>query len=89
MIGEDGEEVLERVWENEWMANLFQVAIERAKKAVSPKQFQIFHAYVIKEWDTARVKRELGVSQSQVYLAKHRVGSLIKKEIESLKKEFV
>tara|TARA_R110000850_G_scaffold157962_8_gene282057 strand:- start:211 stop:891 length:681 start_codon:yes stop_codon:yes gene_type:complete len=87
--GENGEEVLERIWDNEWMANLSQVAIERVKKIVSPKQFQIFHAYVIKEWDTARVKQELGVSHSQVYLAKHRVGSLIKKEIEVLKKEFV
>lgn len=88
MPGEDGEEVLERLWENEWMYNLSEVAIERVKKIVSPKQFQIFHAYVIKEWDVSRVKKELGVSQSQVYLAKHRVGSLLKKEVEALKKEF-
>lgn len=88
MEGSDGEEVLDRMWENEWKANLSQVAIERVKKIVSPKQYQIFHAYVIKDWDTDRVKKELGVSQSQVYLAKHRVGSLLKKEIESLKKEF-
>jgi len=87
MEGEDGAEVLEQMWENEWMANLSQVAVERVKKTVSPKQFQIFDAYVIKEWDTARVKRELGVSQSQVYLAKHRVGGLIKKEVEKLKGE--
>lgn len=86
--GADGEEVLERMWENEWMFNLSEVAIERVKKLVSPKQFQIFHAYVIKEWEVSRVKKELGVSQSQVYLAKHRVGGLIRKEIESLKKEF-
>lgn len=88
MQGEDGEEVLERLWENEWMYNLSEVAIERVKKIVAPKQFQIFHAYVIKEWDVSRVKKELGVSQSQVYLAKHRVGSLLRKEVESLKKEF-
>ncbi|MDF1823124.1 MAG: sigma-70 family RNA polymerase sigma factor [Verrucomicrobiales bacterium] len=88
MQGEDGEEVLERLWENEWMYNLSEVAIERVKKLVSPKQYQIFHAYVIKEWEVSRVKKELGVSQSQVYLAKHRVGSLLKKEVESLKKEF-
>ena len=88
MQGEDGEEILERLWENEWMYNITEVAIERVKKLVSPKQFQIFHAYVIKEWEPARVKKELGVSQSQVYLAKHRVGSLLKKEVEALKKEF-
>jgi len=86
--GDDGEEILERMWENEWKFNLSEVAIARVKKLVSPKQFQIFHAYVIKDWDVVQVKKELGVSQSQVYLAKHRVGGLIKKEIEKLKAEF-
>jgi RNA polymerase sigma factor (sigma-70 family) len=89
LAGEDGQDVLEKMWENEWKMNLSDVAIERVKKLVSPKQFQIFHAYVIKDWDVARVKDELGVSPSQVYLAKHRVGGLIKKEIDVLKKEFV
>lgn len=89
LAGEDGQDVLEKMWENEWRMNLSDVAIERVKKLVSPKQFQIFHAYVIKDWDVAKVKEELGVSPSQVYLAKHRVGGLIRKEIEILKKEFV
>ncbi|MEM7602561.1 MAG: sigma-70 family RNA polymerase sigma factor [Verrucomicrobiota bacterium] len=86
--GEDGEDTLEKLWDLEWRSNLSAVAIDRVKKLVSPKQFQIFDAYVIKGWDTGRVKSELGVSQSQVYLAKHRVGGLIKKEIAALKKEF-
>ncbi len=85
--GENGADLLEQVWENEWRTNLTEVALDRVKKLVSPKQFQIFHANVIKEWDTEKVKKELGVSQSQVYLAKHRVGNLVKKEIENLKRE--
>lgn len=89
LAGDDGEDILEKMWENEWRMNLSDVAIDRVKKLVSPKQFQIFHAYVIKDWDVAKVKEELGVSPSQVYLAKHRVGGLIKKEIDILKKEFV
>jgi len=88
LAGEDGQDILEKMWENEWRMNLSDVAIERVKKLVSPKQFQIFDAYVIKDWDVAKVKEALGVSPSQVYLAKHRVGSLIRKEIEILKKEF-
>ncbi|HRQ88009.1 MAG TPA: sigma-70 family RNA polymerase sigma factor, partial [Bacteroidia bacterium] len=82
--GENGADILDQVWEREWMSNLTDVALGRVKKLVSPKQYQIFHAYVVKEWDVAKVKSELGVSQSQVYLAKHRVGSLLKQEIESL-----
>lgn len=86
---EAGGEILERIWDSEWKSNLSEVALERVKKQVSPKQFQIFDAYVVKGWDTDRVKKELGVSGSQVYLAKHRVGGLVKKEIAALKKEFL
>ncbi len=86
--GENGADILDQVWEREWMSNLTEVALQRVKKIVSPKQYQIFHAYVVKEWEVAKVTRELGVSQSQVYLAKHRVGGLIKDEIEKLKREF-
>ncbi len=86
--GQNGAEILDRLWEREWMSNLADVALDRVKKQVSPKQYQIFHAYVVKEWEVAKVKAELGVSQSQVYLAKHRVGALVKEEIERLKREF-
>lgn len=86
--GENGADILDQVWEREWMSNLTEVALQRVKKLVSPKQYQIFHAYVVKEWEVAKVTRELGVSQSQVYLAKHRVGGLMKDEIEKLKREF-
>ena len=82
-------ETLERLWDIEWKSNLSQVALDRVKHQVSPKQYQIFHAYVIKEWDASRVKSELGVSMAQVYLAKHRVGGLVRKEIEALQEKFV
>src|SRR5690606_36033079 len=54
--GENGADVLEQIWENEWRSNLSEVAMERVKKLVSPKQYQIFRAYVVKEWEVARVK---------------------------------
>ncbi len=80
--------LLDKMWDNEWRSNLSAVAIERIKKQASPSQFQIFDAYVIKGWEVDRVKDELGVTTAQVYLAKHRIGALIKKEIEKLQKEF-
>lgn len=86
--GENGADVLDQVWEREWMSNLTDVALQRVKKLVSPNQYQIFHAYVVKEWEVAKVVKELGVSQSQVYLAKHRIGAMLKEEIEKLKKDF-
>ncbi|MCI0537119.1 MAG: sigma-70 family RNA polymerase sigma factor [Verrucomicrobiales bacterium] len=78
---------LEQHWNEEWQKNLVDVAMERVKRMVADKQFQIFDLYVLKEWSVTDVKRMLHVSTAQVYLAKHRVSSLIKKEIKKLEME--
>jgi len=75
---------LDVVWEAEWKENLFEAAIARVKKKVEPKQFQIFDCYVRKEWPAQKVAARLGVNIGQVYLARHRVGALLKKEIRAL-----
>jgi RNA polymerase sigma-70 factor (ECF subfamily) len=77
---------LEAVWEKEWQENLFEGALERVKKKLDPKQFQIFDCYVRKEWPAQKVAEQLRVSVGQVYLARHRVGALLKKEIKALEK---
>lgn len=78
---------LETVWEEEWQDTLVDGALARLRDRVSPLQFQIFHAYVIKEWEVAEVMRALEVSRTQVYLAKHRVGALFREELELLREE--
>jgi RNA polymerase sigma-70 factor (ECF subfamily) len=75
---------LEAVWNNEWYANLLETALQRVKQKVSARQYQIFDCYVVKEWPAEQVSRDLGVNLAQVYLAKHRVASLLKKEVEAL-----
>jgi len=77
---------LDMVWETEWKENLFEAAIARVKKQIEPKQFQIFDCYVRKEWPAQKVAAQLGVNIGQVYLARHRVGALLKKEIKALEK---
>jgi len=74
----------ESVWENEWRANLMKVALENVKRRVKEEHYQMFDFYVVKEWPVEKVARTLGVSSGQVYLAKFRVGALIKKEIRRL-----
>jgi len=78
---------LERLWDVEWKKNLADAALEKVKAQVSPKQYQIFDCYVIREWDAGRVQAQLGVSMSQVYLAKHRVGKILKKELAKLNED--
>jgi RNA polymerase sigma factor (sigma-70 family) len=77
-------DVLDRLWSVEWKKNLADAALARVKAQVSPKQYQIFDYYVVKQWDTSKVQDHLGVSMAQVYLAKHRVGSVLKKELAKL-----
>jgi len=77
-------DVLDRLWSVEWKKNLADAALSRVKSQVSPKQYQIFDYYVVKQWDASKVQDHLGVSMAQVYLAKHRVGSVLKKELAKL-----
>jgi RNA polymerase sigma-70 factor (ECF subfamily) len=75
---------LNAVWEEEWRKNLVDAAMERVKRKVKARQYQIFDAYVVKEWPVEQVCRTLKVSATQVYLAKFRVAGLIKKEMKRL-----
>jgi len=77
---------LDALWEADWKDNLLEAAIARVKKKVDPKQFQIFDCYVRKEWPAQKVAERLRVSVGQVYLARHRVAALLKKEIKTLEK---
>ena len=80
---------LDKLWNEEWQRNITETALTQVKSRVSPKQFQIFDCYVIKGWPVKRVMSELGVSMAQVYLSKHRIGGLIKKEVEGLEKQLI
>jgi RNA polymerase sigma factor (sigma-70 family) len=77
---------LDALWEREWQENLLGAAIARVKKKVDAKQFQIFDCYVRKEWSAQKVAAQLRVSVGQVYLARHRVSALIKKEVKNLER---
>lgn len=80
-------DVLSRIWNTEWKKNVAEAALARVKAQVSPKQYQIFDCYVIKQWDARQVQQKLNVSMAQVYLAKHRVGAVLKRELAKLENE--
>jgi len=75
---------LDSVWEEEWQKNLLDAAIEHVKPLVTPKQFQIFDLSVLRDLPVGEVTKLLKVNTAQVYLARHRVGALIKKEAKRL-----
>lgn len=84
-----GEELnLEPLWDAEWRQNLMEAALTRVKARITPRQYQIFDLYVLKEWPVREVTRTLNVNAAQVYLARHRVSRLLREELLRLEKQF-
>jgi RNA polymerase sigma factor (sigma-70 family) len=79
---------LEAIWEEDWQANLLEAAMERIKPRVKEEHYQMFDLNVIRQWPAGKVAQTLGVNIGRVYLAKHRVMALIKKEIRVLEKQW-
>ena len=78
---------LDAHWEEEWQKNLMAAALAKVKRQVKAKQYQMFDLYALQDWPVREVARTMKVSVAQVYLAKHRVGRLLKKELKRLKAE--
>jgi RNA polymerase sigma-70 factor (ECF subfamily) len=47
----------------------------------------MFELSVLREWPVRKVVQTLGASAAQVYLARHRVGRLMKTELRRLSRE--
>lgn len=73
-------------WDEEWEKNLLAAALERVKRQVHPEQLQIFDLHCMEQWPVKKVTEVLGVSAARVYLAKHRVGRLLKNEMKKLQR---
>lgn len=76
-----------KLWEKEWQENIMKAAIERVKMKVSPQQFQIFDYNVLRGMPAGDVRKKLGVSIAQVYLAKHRVSAVLRKEVAYIRSQ--
>jgi RNA polymerase sigma-70 factor (ECF subfamily) len=80
---------LEKLWDDEWQKHIMDLALARVKRKVKPKHYQIFDLCAIKNWPLQKVAQTLSVNIGQVYLARHRVGGLVKKEIKLLESKLV
>ena len=83
----DPEISLDETWNQEWEENLMQVAVERVRRKVDGKHFQVFELSVVKNWPVSRISKSLKINRGTIYLAKHRIATLIKQEVACLKKK--
>lgn len=86
-IVDPSESVLERLWDAEWDRHLLALALDRVRRRVSARQFQIFDCYVLQQMPLRKVTRTLGVSAGQAYLAKHRISRLLKLDLKEVEQE--
>lgn len=78
---------IDAMWDEEWRKNLLAVALERVKAKVSERQFQIFELAMMQEWSVSDIARTLRINAASVYLARHRVGAVLKREVRELAKK--
>jgi len=79
----------EQVWDAEWERNLMDAALRRVKSRVTIEQYQMFDLFVVKQWPAREVARTLKVTIGHVYVAKHRITKMIRKEVELLERQGV
>lgn len=77
---------IDGLWEEEWKTNIIDTAMQRIKRRIKPEHYQIFHLSVVRKLAPRKVAQVMGVNVARVYLVRHRVGGLIKQEIQALER---
>lgn len=78
---------LDALWETEWKQNLMEAALARVSKKVSARQYLIYDLFALKQVPLRKVTESLQINAAQVYLAKHRVGRLVRQELQRLDRQ--
>jgi RNA polymerase sigma-70 factor (ECF subfamily) len=76
---------LEKLWNDEWEQHVLRTAVERVKAQVSVKQFQMFELHVQQGLSVGDTAKAVGTTRAAVYMAKSRVGRLLKHEVKTLR----
>ena len=62
------ERTFEGLWDEEWQKNLVDSAMEKVKRNVASKHYQIFYLHSVKNMAARDIGRLLGVSTAKVYV---------------------
>ena len=80
-------DALDEVWQREWEKNVLITAFRRVRSRASARQLLIFRLATAGDLPLTQVAKKLGVSLAQVYLTRHRVGRLLRSEVQRLRQE--
>jgi RNA polymerase sigma factor (sigma-70 family) len=88
-IPDEGTNDLVALWDEEWRKNLMDVAVERVKRQVKARHFQVFELSVLRNWSAHQIARALNLNLGQVYLTKHRLVKLVRNEVKNIEDKVV
>ncbi len=77
---------LDETWDAEWERNLLEVALQKVKTRVTPRQYQLFSLHVLNELPARLVAERVGAKLAEVYFAKYRISRLVKQEVRRMEK---
>jgi RNA polymerase sigma-70 factor (ECF subfamily) len=87
LLADNSARDMEEIWNEEWRVRMGEAALERVKRRVRPEHFQMFDLAVLQHWPARKVAEALGATLTQVYMARHRVGRLVKQEVRRLEEK--
>jgi RNA polymerase sigma-70 factor (ECF subfamily) len=77
----EADPAFERLWAEEWEGHIRLSALARVKRQVSARQFQLFDLHVLQGLSVRVSAKAAGTTTAAVYMAKSRVGRLVRREI--------
>ena len=80
-------EDFEKTWDEEWRKQMLDAALRRVSAKAGLKQCMIFEMAVLRGASVAEIKAALGVGLPLIYVAKHRIGKLVKAELARIERE--
>ena len=78
---------LDSLWDDEWEKNLIDAAMQRIKRKIKPEHYQAFYLSAVRGLPARQIESTIGMNVAQIYLVRHRVARLIKKEVALLRQE--
>ncbi len=79
------DQTFENLWNAEWEEYIRLSAIAHVKRQAGARQFQLFDLHVLQGLTVQAAAKAAGATPAAVFMAKSRIGRLVRKEIERLK----
>jgi RNA polymerase sigma-70 factor (ECF subfamily) len=82
-------QVLDRMWEKDWEANLLEAATANVKRRLEPGKYQIYDFCVNKKWSPEKVAAAFGLLLEQVLDARREITEMIHAEARRLEQQML